>query len=68
VAKDELGQYEGFDLALGGDPSRGRLARWLAAELPAQQAFARVADVLRAASAEEEPLVALAGAREEEPC
>lgn len=48
VAKDEDGLKEAFDVALGGDPGRGRLARWARAEVPVEETFPRLAALLAA--------------------
>ncbi|MBI4338797.1 MAG: nitrite/sulfite reductase [Chloroflexi bacterium] len=37
LARDEEGYREAFDVAVGGDLAEGRLARWLALEVPAAQ-------------------------------
>ncbi len=58
VAKDEGGQYEAFDIALGGAPAF-RLARWVESELPVEEAFATVAGLLRSAAAADDPFQAL---------
>lgn len=63
VTRDEHGLRDAFDVALGGDPGAGRLAGWAAVELPAEEAFARVAQLLRASAEDERGLAAaLAGA------
>lgn len=62
VARDEAGQYEAFDLALGGDPSRGRLGWWVALEVPAAEAPSLLATLLRRAAAEGRGPDALAAA------
>ncbi len=56
LARDERGGYaEAFDVAVGGAPGRGRLARWVALEVPAPRALQGVADVLAAFAAESRP-------------
>lgn len=52
LSRDEDGYHEAFDVAVGGDPGRGRLARWVAMEVPAPRAFAGIGDVLEAYAAE----------------
>lgn len=52
VGKDEAAQHAAFDVALGGDVGAGRLARWVAAEVPVERAFAAVAALLDTAAAD----------------
>lgn len=60
VAKDETAHHEAFDIALGGDPSGGRLGRWVASEVRADEAFALIARLIETASAHERGLDFLA--------
>jgi len=60
VAKDEIGHREAFDIALGGDPGGGRLARWVAAAVPLEEAFATIASLLEAAAEDARGPAALA--------
>ena len=46
VAKDEHRQLEAFDVAAMGAPGAGRLGRWIASELPVEQAFVKVAELV----------------------
>ncbi len=62
VARDEAGQYEAFDVALGGDPGAGRLARWVASEVRVEEAFSLVASLLRQAARDGQGPQALAAA------
>ncbi|MBI4495101.1 MAG: ferredoxin--nitrite reductase [Chloroflexi bacterium] len=55
LGKDEAGYHEAFDVAVGGEPGRGRLARWVAAEVPAARTFQGIATVLEAYAAEAAP-------------
>ncbi|MFN8557170.1 MAG: hypothetical protein U0531_07385 [Dehalococcoidia bacterium] len=52
MARDEDGYVESFDVALGGDAGRGRLARWAAIEVPAPRVFAGATALLEAYAAE----------------
>lgn len=50
--KDEERYGEAFDVALGGDVGHGKLARWVAHEVPVPQAFAGIAALLERYAAE----------------
>ncbi len=52
IGRDETSQHGAFDIALGGDVGAGRLARWAAAEIPVERAFAEVAAMVEAAAAD----------------
>jgi len=52
LGKSEDGYGEAFDIAVGGAPGRGRLARWVAIEVPVSRAFQGIAQVLETYAAE----------------
>lgn len=54
LAKDEAGYQEAFDVAVGGAPAHGRLARWVAIEVPAPRVFERIGQLLEGYAAESE--------------
>ncbi|HXX39135.1 MAG TPA: hypothetical protein VEP50_13480, partial [bacterium] len=55
MGKDEDGFYEAFDVAVGGDLGRERLARWIAHQVPVGSAFRGIAGLLIAYAAETPP-------------
>ncbi len=52
LGKDEDRYYEAFDVAAGGAPGSGRLARWVAHEVPVATAFSGIAGLLKAYTTE----------------
>ncbi len=59
LGKDEESYFEAFDVAVGGAPGQGRLARWVALEVPVSEAFRGIARLLETYAAEapkDEPL------------
>lgn len=46
MGKSEEGYFDAFDVALDGDAAAGHLARWTAASIPTDQAFAGIASLL----------------------